>query len=510
MNSIFIILPNQLFEDIINNQAFIQSTIIYLLEEDTFFIKYKFHKMKLVLHRASMKAYYDYLVSISDKKIIYIESHNCKQQLEMIFKKHNNINIYDPIDHKLMKLFNKFSNMYKSNLMIHHNLLFIETNEELDEYYNNLKSHENYIHDNGFYKWQRTRLDILMVDNKPLFGKLSYDHNNRKKFNTSYNEPTNPVNNKNKYIQEAKEYVEKNWQNNFGDIDNFFYPITFNEANTLLTNFIKQKLLTFGDYEDATSSIILFGSHSLLSSSINIGIITISNIIKKILKFFYKLPVDTQKKIINNVEGFIRQIIGWRSYVRFIYRYHGETMYNENHFKHNNKLTNNWYNGTTEIYPIDIIINKVKKYAYCHHIERLMYIGNFMLLSKINPKDVYKWFMICFIDSYVWVMVPNVMGMSQYSSSSIKMMTKPYFSSSNYIKLMSDYKLNSYNIIILDEEEYYWNQIWDALYYNFINDNCDELKRIYSFARNVSHWNKKTKNEQERLLNIAKIYLENY
>jgi deoxyribodipyrimidine photolyase-related protein len=168
-------------------------------------------------------------------------------------------------------------------------------------------------------------------------------------------------------------------------------------------------------------------------------------------------------------------------------------------------VTDEWYSGHTLIYPIDDIINKVKTYAYAHHIERLMYIGNFALLCKIDPKDIYDWFMICFIDSYEWVMVPNVMGMSQYSSSEIKMMTRPYFSSSNYIKNMSSYRLNKYSKI----GDYYWNEIWDALYYQFINDNIKILEKIYAVARNVKHWKNKTVKQKKDLLDIANYYLVN-
>jgi len=360
MNSAFIILPNQLFKNINLNEAYNDSNIIYLIEEDTFFTKYKFHKMKLILHRASMKSYYDYLKSLSNKKIVYIENSDAdKEVINNIFKKHKTINIYDPIDYALNKKFNKLSKDNNTNLNIHHNLLFIETNEELDLYYNSLNSHERYIQD-GFYKWQRTRLNILMEkDNKPLFGKLSYDHDNRKNFNVSYIEPKRPPINNNEYVKDAIEYVESNFANNIGSIDNFIYPITFKEANKLLTNFIKQKLLTFGEFEDASSSEIDFGSHSLLSSSINIGIITVSEIIKKILNSFNKLSINTQKKIINNVEGFVRQIIGWRSYMRFIYRYHGEDMYKENRFNHTKKISKEWYTGTTGVHPIDTIIKKL-------------------------------------------------------------------------------------------------------------------------------------------------------
>ena len=183
-------------------------------------------------------------------------------------------------------------------------------------------------------------------------------------------------------------------------------------------------------------------------------------------------------------------------------------MYKENRFGHVKKLNKTWYEGTTGIHPIDLIIKKVIKYSYCHHIERLMYLSNFMLISKIHPQEVYKWFMIYFIDAYEWVMIANI-NMGQYSSTSITMMSKIYLSSSNYIKLMSNYKLNSYDMITLDKQ-YYWNQIWDALYYNFINDNQDELKKIYSLSRNLSHWYKKPKKQKSELLNISKLYLEHY
>lgn len=495
-----IILPNQLFY---NNLLCLLSDVIYLIEDDTFFIKYPFHKQKLILHRASMKSYYDYLISLN-KKVHYIDSNKTNNIYNKIFKSYKVIYIFDPEDNSLLKKFNNLNKQYNNLLEIHPNPLFVETKKELDEYHKNLKSHVNYIHDSGFYKWQRERLNILMKNKKPLYNKLSFDHNNRKKFDNSYIESSIPKNNTSDYINEAKDYVLKNWNDNFGSTDNFIYPINHNQAKELFKNFVKYKISSFGKYQDATSTNINFGSHSLLSSSLNIGLINPKYVLNKILKAFDKLNSDAKKKAISNVEGFIRQLIGWRSYVRFIYIYHGKDMLKENKLEHNNKLSNSWYDGTTGIYPIDFLIKKVEKYAYAHHIERLMYLGNFALLCEIKPKDIYEWFMICFIDSYEWVMVANVFGMSQYSTSSIKIMTRPYFSSSNYIKNMSDFKLNAYDKI----NGYYWNEIWDALYYNFINNNYNILKSIYATARNVSHWDKKSKTEQNKLLKIAKEFLK--
>ena len=169
-------------------------------------------------------------------------------------------------------------------------------------------------------------------------------------------------------------------------------------------------------------------------------------------------------------------------------------MHESNQLEHFNKLPfDKYWKGETGIYPIDNIINKIVETAYAHHIERLMYLGNFMLICQYNPKDIYKIFMEWTIDAYDWVMVPNVFGMSQYSTNI--MMTRPYFSSSNYILRMSNYKKDK------------WTIIWDALYYNFINKHQNILKKNYAIANQVKNWNNKITNEKTELLNIAKTYL---
>jgi len=172
-------------------------------------------------------------------------------------------------------------------------------------------------------------------------------------------------------------------------------------------------------------------------------------------------------------------------------------MISDNLFKSNKKkLPSSWYSQTTNIDIIDDMIYKVKKYAYLHHIERLMIMGNFAFICQIKPSDIYDWFMICFIDAYEWVMIPNVYGMSQYSLTSISMMTKPYLSSSNYIKKMSDYKKEG------------WFPIWDALYWNFIYTNKDTLKKIYGTAFQVKLIEKMDKKKLEDYQKIAKQYLK--
>jgi deoxyribodipyrimidine photolyase-related protein len=191
--------------------------------------------------------------------------------------------------------------------------------------------------------------------------------------------------------------------------------------------------------------------------------------------------------------------------MRYFYEFYYDKQFGKNNLNHNRKITDHFWKGTTQIPIIDDSIKKLHSTGYLHHIERLMVMGNFMLLCEINPNDVFKWFMLT-IDAYQWVMVPNIFGMSQYADGGL-LMTRPYFSSSNYILKMSDYK-NTMPMIELKKTKYTWEQIWDALYYRFIYKNHDMLKKIYATARNVAHWDKKSKEQQDTLLEIADLYLK--
>jgi deoxyribodipyrimidine photolyase-related protein len=224
-------------------------------------------------------------------------------------------------------------------------------------------------------------------------------------------------------------------------------------------------------------------------------------IIDEIDKFYYK-----NKKIkFQSVEGYIRQLI-WREYVMYVYLFYHKDLIKGNYYNNKKKLDDSWYNGTTGIIFIDDLIKKATNNAYLHHIERLMYIGNFMLISKINPKDAFNWFMNFFIDAVApWVMEPNVYGMSQQSCGNL-MMNRPYICSSNYISKMSNYK-KKYDIYP-KIKNFEWFEIMDSLYYNFINDNKTKLSNNYSVAFIVSLWNKKSIKEKKQILKIAKEYLE--
>jgi deoxyribodipyrimidine photolyase-related protein len=486
---VLLIFPTQLF----NNIEFLKKyREIYLIEEPRYFSDFAFHKLKLAYHRATMKKYFDILIKKKDN-IKYIEFNQVTKSFYLNIK-----NMFDSItiisigDFKLEK---KMKEIFGKKLIILDNINWLIKLDELDTIKNIIFKNNKYSHDQ-FYKYQRKKLDILIDSiDKPVGGKWSYDSANRLRLPKNYKVP--PINLKsinNKYSKEAIIYINKFFSKNYGSLDNFIYPIDTKSALKWLDKFLKERLHNFGPYEDAVSESEPFVFHSVLSPMMNIGILTDTQVVT----ISYKYYLSHKKSIsIESFEGFIRQVIGWRNYVYTIYMLDGPKLYESNYLNHNNTVNNKFWTGDTGIKPIDSIINKIVNYAYAHHIERLMYLGNFMLICQIHPQEVYRIFMEWTIDSYEWVMIPNIFGMSQYASNGF-MMTRPYFSSSNYIINMSSFKKDNY-----------WNIIWDALYYNFIDKHQNILKTNYATALQVKNWDKKSHKQKETIKKIAKEYITN-
>lgn len=415
-----IIWPNTLYE---NNELIESADKILIVEHPLFFTKYNYHKMKLVLHRSTMKYYYDYLGdNYTDKKIKYIDFY----QYDQLDKTKSYI-CYDPVDHVIYREF--------KNMKYYPSKSFLMSKENLREYYK-LHKNKNQRH-SIFYNYHKS----ILLDKYPELSKYNknYDKENRNKFPKDYIPPVNenkPVINS-PYILEAVSYVMKHFSNNPGNPELIYKKIDFKYIRKLFSNFVKYKLQHFGDYQDSVRSDIIYGNHSILSPFMNIGMITPDYVLKSVLS-----GNNTFKR--NNVEGYLRQIIGWREYCRYIYLYFRNKL-NKNPMNHNKILNKDvWYNFNVpdNIDFIKVMLDKVNNYAYLHHIERLMYIGNFMLLYQIKPKEVFNWFQCMFLDSYHVFMYPNVYGMSQHTSDI--MMSKVYLCSSNYIHNMSDYDRNEY------------------------------------------------------------------
>ena len=475
LNKNLLILPPQLYE---NTFELKDINKIYLYEHPYYFTKFSYHKQKILLHRSSMKFFQNRLSK--QYKVIYIKFN------ESFLDKLNEdkIYMYQPADSYIKTHFTK--QLADNNIKIEYYKTpkFLTEEEYNRNYFQNNKFYHFY-----YYKKQRKRLNILIDKGKPVGGKWSFDPKNRKKFPKDINIKRRSIN-RSSYIKKAKKYIEKYFSDNPGSTENFIWPIDHAQALKFFEQFLVGYFSNFGPYQDAFDADIDYGFHSLISSSLNIGIITPQVLIDKILEYYKNEDIK-----IESIEGFIRQVIGWREYVKAIYDIKEPVIKESNFFELDKNLPDMFYTAETEIRPVDKAIERVIKNAYTHHIERLMVLGNIMLLLSISPDEVYRWFMELFIDSYDWVMTPNIYGMSQFAYP--EMMTKPYISSSNYILKMSHYK------------EKQWAEIWDALYWTFINKNKKKLSNIQRMRLMLSIIKKMDQNKLDKYQENAEHYIKN-
>ncbi len=479
---ISLVFPHQLYKE---HPAIKSGNKVILIEDELYFSQYPFHKKKLVLHRATMK-YYEDLLREEGHKVDYIEYMNASlDKVLSQYKKATVIHYVDTTDYLLERRMNRYAKKYGLIVKKYESPNFLTSVEEINTYFGN--GRRFFMAD--FYKFQRKRLGILVSNNEPAGGKWSFDEENRKKLPKGiYTPPMNEYSSE--YLQEAIDYVDKNFQNNYGDTGSFHFPLDHSQAEEMLKSFLEQRFTHYGIYQDAISKQESFLFHSNISSSLNIGLLDPQKVIQATLKF-----AQENKIPINSVEGFIRQVIGWREYIRAVYLLKGVEERKKNYFNFKRKIPESFWNGTTGLDPIDSTIKRLNKTCYAHHIERLMVLGNFMLLCEFDPEEVYRWFMCFFIDAYDWVMVPNVYGMSQFADGGM-MSTKPYISGSNYLIKMSDYKKGE------------WSEIWDALFWRFMIVHYDTFQQNPRLSFLLNTWNKFTAEKRENILNTAEKYLQ--
>jgi deoxyribodipyrimidine photolyase-related protein len=445
-----LIYPHQLYE---NHPAVAASEACLLVEEPLFFRQFAFHRQKLLLHRASMKEFAAVLQR-KGKRTHYIESGQLQHTAGILHSLQQlgakEVACVDPCDDWLNRRLEKAFRRSSIKLTILEDPCFLTPAEVFDEYVSEQKKW--YFTD--FYIAQRKRLGILLDDSgRPLGGKWSFDSANRKKLPRGVTVPELEPARRRPIVRQIEESVLTEFPDAPGCMKSFCYPITSKDAAKWLDQFLEYRFEQFGDYEDAIDSQQTFLFHSVLTPALNIGLISPGQVVEAALEYQDQVPI-------NSLEGFIRQVIGWREFMRGVYLSLGRKQRIANFWGHENAMPSAFYDGSTGIEPIDTVIRRVLKFGYCHHIERLMILGNFMLLCEIAPGAIYQWFMELFIDAYDWVMVPNVYGMSQFADGGL-ITTKPYISGSAYVLKMSNFKRGD------------WCPIWDALYWRFIDKHRD-------------------------------------
>ena len=482
-----LVLGNQLFP--ISNVNKINPTKIFMREDYGLCTYEKHHKHKITLFLSSMRSYKDYLDKHNynvhyeylnlDKSISYIDSLKGYINKEKI----QTMSVWTIEDKWFEKIINKISDEL-NELIILDSPMFLTNRDEFISMCP--KTSKPTYKMTNFYINQRKKLNILMDNGKPAGGKWTFDSENRKKISHKMLPPPVKKFRHTKHTKDVKDIVSKYFENHYGNIEEFNYPTTRKQAIENLDDFIVNKFKSFGDYEDSVDQRSYLWFHSNLSSSLNLGLITPTDIVNKIS--------DLKDIPINSYEGFLRQIIGWREFMRGLYHLESKNIERGNFFNHKRRLCDSWYTGETGIDPLDYSIKSTIKYAYSHHIERLMIQVNLMNLCEIEPKSAYKWFMELYIDSSDWVMTPNVYSMGLFADGGI-MATKPYICGSNYILKMMDFKKGE------------WCDIFDGLYWRFIDKNRKFFKTNPRLNMMVSLFDKMKKERKEIILTRANQFL---
>ena len=292
-----------------------------------------------------------------------------------------------------------------------------------------------------FYREMRKKYNILMDGDKPAGGEWNYDAQNRKTPKEGINIPQTYTAQIDDITKDCINLVADKFADHFGDLEPFYLAVTRDQALYALDKFISERLVKFGDYQDAMLQGEPWMYHSHLSFYLNCGLLTPLEIVEKAEQAYH-----SNKAPLNAVEGFIRQIIGWREYVRGIYWLKMPNYANENYFEAKRDLPWFFWDGKTKMNCLRQCILETKENAYAHHIQRLMVLGNFTLLAGIDPDQVNEWYLIVYADAYEWVEMPNVTGMILFADGGL-LASKPYAAGGAYINRMSDYCKNcSYKV----------------------------------------------------------------
>ena len=454
----------------------------------------KHHKQKILLFLSAMRSYAEELSAAKYQVTYYDCNHplfkkNYETKLLEFIKKNSikEMLSFEVEDKFLEQRLHSFFLKHKISYQTIKSPMFVITRKDFEDY---LQSNKKPFMAT-FYKLQRTKMNVLIKDkNKPVGGKWSFDEDNRKKLPKGMTIPKVQSFKMSEHTKKLKPFIEKNFTSHPGTLENFNHPTTRKDAIKLYLNFLKETFALFGDYEDSMTVKSHTVFHSMLSPIINLGLITPATLIRETLDF-----AKANKIPLNSLEGYVRQIIGWREFMRGIYQNYEERLLNTNFFNHQRKLSKSWYDGTTGIVPLDHAIKNCLQFGYTHHIERLMVVCNLMNLSGVHPVQVYKWFMEMYVDSSDWVMAPNVMGMGLFSDGGI-FATKPYICGSSYILKMSDYPKGE------------WCEVMDGLYWKFIEDHKDFFLKNYRLAMMAKLLEKMDSVRKKRIFSKANIFIQ--
>ncbi|KAB1063644.1 cryptochrome/photolyase family protein [Salibacter halophilus] len=485
----------------------VDDDVIYLMAEvkqETNYVRH--HIQKITSFFAAMRAFSNWLTSEGHSVKYYELSdpenlHDFNKLIEKIIKKEK-IKRFEyqlPDEYRLDEQLKDFCQNLNIETEVFDTEHFYTSRTELEDFF---KGKKQYLLE-SFYRHMRKKHDVLMNGSEPITGKWNYDKENRKKLPKDQQIPAPKSFDNN--VDEIVKMIDEKEIDYFGNIDaeKLVWPINRNQSLELLDHFMTDCLPLFGKYQDALTDRDWSLFHSRLSFSLNTKMLSPQEVVDRSIEEWENRKDEIS---IAQLEGFVRQILGWREFMRGIYWTKMPDYESLNFFDHDNSLPSWYWTGETKMKCMSHAINQSLDHAYAHHIQRLMITGNFALLAGVNPDELDDWYLGIYIDAIQWVEITNTRGMSQFADGGV-IGTKPYVSSASYINKMSDYcKLCHYSQSKKTGEK---ACPFNSLYWQFYERHRDKLRDNHRVGMMYRTWDKMGSDRKTEYLKQAEYYLEN-
>ena len=440
MAALRLILGDQLNEQISSlSDCDKQNDVVLIAEvrEEATYVKH--HKKKIVLLFSAMRHFANQLrdANFNVAYRYYDDEDNqgsLLNEVKLALQRHNlqHVVVTFPGEYRLLKSMQQWEQVLGVSVEIRPDDRFISTPEQFSKWADGRKQWRMEY----FYRDMRRQTGLLMEGDQPIGGKWNFDHDNRKSMPADVQPPKPYTVEPDETTQAVMKLVENTFPDHMGKATDFSYAVTRLQALEVAKQFIDQRLPNFGDYQDAMREGDVWLFHSHLSFYLNSGLLLPLEVMQMAEQAYFDNAAP-----LNAVEGFIRQILGWREYVRGFYWHCMPTLQHDNYFEHTRALPEFYWTAHTNMNCMRQCISDTKQHAYAHHIQRLMVIGNFSLLAGLDPVAVNEWYLLVYADAYEWVEMPNVSGMILFADGG-KLASKPYVASGQYINRMSDYCKN--------------------------------------------------------------------
>ncbi len=458
-------------------------------------IAFLFSAMRHFAQELTKKEFHVHYVKLTDPD----NTHSFDDEVLRAVKKFNpkRIVLTEPGEYRVLEKFLHWQKTFSIPVEIRTDSRYFCTIDEFKTFAEDKKQ----LRMENFYRKLRTQHGILLnPDKTPVGGKWNYDSDNRKAFTKNLTIPQRIDFKKDAITNEVIALVAEKFPDNFGHLEDFYFAVDRRQALQLLEHFIQNILPDFGDHQDMMMQDQSFIYHSVLSPYINSGLLTAAEVCQRAEAAYL-----AKEAPLNAVEGFIRQILGWREFIRGVYWLKMPAYAQENYLNATKQLPDFYWSAETKMNCVKQVVTQTLDHAYSHHIQRLMITGNFALLAGLLPKEVCDWYLVVYADAYEWVELPNTLGMALFGDGGF-VASKPYIASANYINKMSNYcKGCEYNPKqTLEDNACPFN----SLYWNFIAEHKKQLEHNPRLNYPYANWNKKSPLQKSLIRAKAKAFLD--